>query len=150
MRFLQPAILEAGAEVNIAGEWPTIFASRDELVRLFQNLIGNAVKYRIAGRPVKISVISKVDRGAWQLSIEDNGVGINPEQINRLFKVFQRLQTRDEYEGTGIGLALCRKIIEHHHGEISAKSDGEGKGSQFCVRLPVNQAADASAQGFVA
>ncbi|MEI7456466.1 MAG: MASE3 domain-containing protein [Nitrosomonadales bacterium] len=150
MRFLQPAILEAGAEVNIAGEWPTIFASRDELVRLFQNLIGNAVKYRIAGREVKISVISKVDRGEWQLSIEDNGVGINPEQINRLFKVFQRLQTRDEYEGTGIGLALCRKIIEHHHGEISAKSDGEGKGSQFCVRLPVNQAADASAQGFVA
>ncbi|MDP1872396.1 MAG: MASE3 domain-containing protein [Gallionella sp.] len=148
MKYLQPDILDAQADVSIAGAWPKLFASRDELVRLFQNLIGNAVKYRVAGRAVKISVTSKIDTDEWTLCIEDNGVGINPEQINRLFKVFQRLQTRDDYEGTGIGLALCRKIVEHHHGEIWAESGGEGQGSRFCVKLPVNHPVDTSLSGF--
>lgn len=148
MKYLQPDILDAQADVSIAGAWPELFASRDELVRLFQNLIGNAVKYRVAGRAVKISVTSKIDSDEWTLCIEDNGVGINPEQINRLFKVFQRLQTRDDYEGTGIGLALCRKIVEHHHGEIWAESEGEGQGSRFCVKLPVNHIVDTSLSCF--
>ena len=70
------------------------------------------------------------------MSVSDNGVGILPDQIGRLFQVFQRLQSRADYEGTGIGLALCRKIVEHHYGRIWAESEGEGKGSKFCVALP--------------
>ncbi len=139
MQFLKPAITEAQAEVSISDECPNIVASRDEIVRLLQNLIGNALKYRVAGRPVKITVSSKVEQGEWHLCIADNGIGIIPDQIKRLFKVFQRLQTRDDYEGTGIGLALCRKIAEHHQGRIWAESAGEGQGSQFYVVLPLTQ-----------
>jgi PAS domain S-box-containing protein len=138
IQYLQPAITEAQAEVNISGDWPSLFASRDELVRLFQNLIGNAVKYRIAGRAVAIKISSWIEQGNWHFCIADNGVGIIPDQIKRLFKVFQRLQTREDYQGTGIGLALCRKIVEHHQGDIRAESEGEGKGSQFHVVLPLN------------
>jgi PAS domain S-box-containing protein len=140
MQFLYADVTKAQAEISVSGEWPRIFASPNELTRLFQNLIDNAVKYRIAGRAVKIEVTSRVEQDEWRLCIADNGVGIIPDQINRLFKVFQRLHTRAEYEGTGIGLALCRKIVEHHHGKIRAESEGEGKGSQFYVALPINQA----------
>jgi PAS domain S-box-containing protein len=137
LQFLQPAITEAQAKVNIAGEWPRILASRDEILRLIQNLIGNAAKYHIAGRTPEITVASEVTKNEWRLCVADNGVGIIPDQIKRLFQVFQRLQTRTAYEGTGIGLALCRKIAEHHKGRIWAESLGEGKGSKFCVVLPV-------------
>jgi signal transduction histidine kinase len=78
-----------------------------------------------------------VVKNEWCLSIADNGVGIIPDQIKRLFQMFQRLHTRAAYEGTGIGLALCRKIAEHHKGRIWAESAGEGRGSKFCVVLPV-------------
>jgi len=71
--------------------------------------------------------------------VSDNGVGIIPDQIKRLFQVFQRLQSREAYEGTGIGLALCRKVAEHHKGRIWAESAGEGQGSKFCVALPMPQ-----------
>jgi signal transduction histidine kinase len=71
--------------------------------------------------------------------VTDNGVGILPDQIGRLFQVFQRLQSRTTFEGTGIGLALCRKIAEHHGGRIWAESAGEGMGSRFCVELPLSQ-----------
>ncbi len=137
LQFLQPAITEAQAKVNIAGEWPRILASRDEILRLIQNLIGNAAKYHIAGRVPEITVASEVTQNEWRLCVADNGVGIIPDQIKRLFQVFQRLQTRTAYEGTGIGLALCRKIAEHHKGRIWAESEGEGLGSKFCVVLPV-------------
>jgi two-component system, cell cycle sensor histidine kinase and response regulator CckA len=134
--FLQPAIAEAQAQIEICGEWPRMMASRDELTRLLQNLIGNAVKYRIHGRIPEITVSSETIDHEWRFSVADNGVGINPSQIPRLFKVFQRLHTRDAYEGTGIGLALCRKIVEHHKGRIWAESAGEEMGSSFCVVLP--------------
>jgi signal transduction histidine kinase len=73
----------------------------------------------------------------WRVSITDNGIGILPDQIDRLFQVFQRLQSRADYEGTGIGLALCRKIVEHHGGRIWAESTGEGQGSTFTLSLPM-------------
>ena len=136
LQYLQPAMAEAQAKLNVTGHWPHIMATRDEILRLLQNLIGNAAKYRIAGQIPEITVTSKVANNEWHLSVADNGVGIIPNQINRLFKVFQRLQSHAAYEGTGIGLALCRKITEHHQGRIWAESAGEGHGSKFCVVLP--------------
>ena len=152
LQFLQPAIAEAQAKLEITGDWPHLLVSHDEILRLLQNLIGNAIKYRIAGRIPEITVSGEMVKpgemvnNEWHLCITDNGVGIIPGQIKRLFQVFQRLQTRTAYEGTGIGLALCRKIAEHHKGRIWAESAGEGQGSKFCVALPVMQEKAISAQ----
>ncbi len=138
LRFLQPAMAEAQAEVRIEGDWPTVLANPDEILRLLQNLIGNALKFRIAGRTPQIIVSSASDDNRWRVSVADNGLGIAPEQISRLFQVFQRLQSRAHYEGTGIGLALCRKIVEHHGGRIWVESAGEGLGTRFIFELPLN------------
>ena len=135
--FLQPAIAEARAVIRIEGDWPRIFVSPDEMLRLMQNLIGNALKFRIEGRVPEVAVSGETAGKEWRMSVADNGIGIHPDQIGRLFQVFQRLQSRAAYEGTGIGLALCRKIAEHHGGRIRAESAGEGQGSRFCVALPV-------------
>ncbi|MFZ4539777.1 PAS domain-containing sensor histidine kinase [Propionivibrio sp.] len=134
--FLQPAVAEAQAEVRIDGDWPKIFVSPDEMLRLLQNLIGNALKFRVAGRPPVVTVSSESSGQTWRLCVADNGVGIPLEQSGRLFQVFQRLHSRGAYEGTGIGLALCRKIAEHQGGRITVESAGEGQGSRFCVELP--------------
>jgi light-regulated signal transduction histidine kinase (bacteriophytochrome) len=134
--FLQPAIAEAQADVRIEGDWPRIFASPDEILRLFQNLIGNALKFRVAGRTPQIAVTSRIDGKTWRVSIADNGVGILPNQKGRLFQMFQRLQPRALYEGTGIGLVLCRKIVEHHDGHIWVESAGENQGCSFFFSLP--------------
>jgi PAS domain S-box-containing protein len=142
LQFLQPAILEAQAGLKIVGDWPRIFVCHDEIQRLMQNLIGNALKYRLKGRLPEITISGETVSEEWRFCVADNGVGIIPEQINRLFKVFQRLHTRDAYEGTGIGLALCRKIAEHHKGRIWAESEGEGLGSRFCLALPKMRAAE--------
>ncbi|MEI6416075.1 MAG: ATP-binding protein, partial [Pseudomonadota bacterium] len=116
LRYLQPALTEAQAEVQIEGIWPGIPASHDELLRLFQNLIDNALKYRIEGHQPDILITAEPDGEEYRFSIRDNGVGLRPGQEVRLFKVFERLQPRGKYPGTGIGLALCRKIVEHHGG----------------------------------
>ena len=137
--FLRPLVAEAQATVRIEGEWPRILASQDELLRLLQNLIGNALKFRVAGRTPEVTLGSEVIDGQWRFYVADNGIGILPDQIGRLFQVFQRLQSRTAYEGTGIGLALCRKIAEHHRGKVWAESAGEGLGSRFCVELPLRQ-----------
>ncbi len=147
LQFLQPAIAEARARLNISGDWPRIFARHDDITRLLQNLIGNAIKYRVAARIPEITVTSKIVRNEWHLCVADNGVGIIPDQIKRLFKVFQRLQSREAYEGTGIGLALCRKIAEHHKGRIWAESAGEGRGSEFRAILPVLREDTITARG---
>jgi PAS domain S-box-containing protein len=137
LQFLRPAIADAQAKVNITGEWPRIHVGRDEISRLLQNLIGNAAKFRIAGRTPEITITSKVAGNEWHLCVADNGVGIIPSQIKRLFQIFQRLQLREAYEGAGVGLALCRKIAEHHKGHIWVESEGEGQGSRFHVVLPI-------------
>jgi PAS domain S-box-containing protein len=140
--FLRPLVAEAQAELRIEGEWPRLLASPDELLRLLQNLIGNALKFRVEGRPPVVAVTSEVIAGHWRLGVADNGAGILPEQIGRLFHVFQRLQSRASYAGTGIGLALCRKIAERHGGRIWAESAGDGQGSRFCVELPLQRTAN--------
>ncbi|QKS30304.1 MAG: Phytochrome-like protein cph1 [Accumulibacter sp.] len=135
--FLQPAIAEAGATINICGEWPRVFVRPDEMLRLLQNLIANAVKFRVPGRQPQVTVISRIVAAEWCLVVADNGVGIAPAQLGRLFQVFQRLQSRAAFEGSGVGLALCRKIAEHHGGRIWVESGGEGRGSRFCVAVPM-------------
>jgi PAS domain S-box-containing protein len=137
MGFLAPAIKDAGAKIHITGEWLRIFASRDEVTRLLQNLLDNAIKYRAEGVSPEIKVEASQQHGYWRVGVSDNGIGIDPAQQDRLFKVFSRLQARTRYEGSGVGLALCRRIIEHHGGRIGVLSEGEGMGSCFWFEFPL-------------
>lgn len=136
--FLEPAIRQAKAEISVAGAWPQVYASRDELTRLFQNLIGNALLYREPDRSARVEVESVVGE-TWRVSVRDHGIGIESQQINRLFQFFSRLQSRTRFEGSGMGLALCRRIVEHHGGRIWAESEGAGKGSTFTFEMPLSQ-----------
>ncbi|WP_159437921.1 PhnD/SsuA/transferrin family substrate-binding protein [Vreelandella massiliensis] len=144
LHFLTPTIQEADATITVEGEWPQVFASPDEMMRLFQNLLSNAVKYRSPDKAtaVNIRIEPAPSQAHWQVSVCDNGIGIAPEQIDRLFKVFQRLHTREQYEGSGVGLAVCRKIVERHGGRIWIESEGEGKGSCFVFTLPMTPTAE--------
>ena len=135
--FLAPALDEAQAVVEVGGEWPPLCASRDELTRLLQNLIGNAVKYVEPGGVPRIAVNASVDAGVWRVEVVDNGIGIPEGQAERLFQVFSRLHKGGGYEGSGVGLALCRKIVEHHGGRIGVESAGTGQGSTFWFELPL-------------
>lgn len=135
--FLAASIKDKQAEISVAGEWPEVYASRDELTRLFQNLIGNALHYHEPGMPPVIEINSSVGAETWRVSVHDHGIGIDPKQIERLFQFFSRLHARSRFEGTGMGLALCRRIVEHHNGRIWAESEGEGKGSTFIFEMPL-------------
>jgi PAS domain S-box-containing protein len=129
---LGPAIQESGAEVA-PDSLPTVFADRGQMTQLFQNLIGNAIKFRGAELPrVDISAVETGDE--WTISVRDNGIGIAPEHSERVFQIFQRLHTRDRYPGTGIGLAVCRKIVERHSGKIWLDSS-PGGGTTFHFTL---------------
>lgn len=139
--FLAPLIKESRAEITIKGQWPEVFASRDELRRLFQNLIDNAIKYRDQEQRPQVTITGQVKKGHWRVNISDRGIGIDPSQLHRLFQVFSRLQSRERFEGTGVGLALCRKIATHHGGRIWACSAGQGQGSSFIFELPLADAA---------
>ena len=137
--FLAPMVAETQTQLKVNGTWPEVFASRDELMRLLQNLVGNAIKFHETGRAPQVEIDSSVQDNTWRVSVQDHGVGINPQHIDRLFQFFSRLQSRARFEGTGMGLALCRRIVEHHNGRIWAESDGEGRGSAFIFELPIKQ-----------
>lgn len=134
---LEVRIEEAGATVEV-GELPTIEADPLQMRQLLQNLIGNALKFGRDDEPPVVRVTAEEDVGAQSISVADNGIGFDPEQTERIFGVFQRLHGRTAYEGTGIGLAICRKIAERHGGSIVAKS-APGAGATFTVTLPVRQ-----------
>jgi light-regulated signal transduction histidine kinase (bacteriophytochrome) len=114
---------------------PMVRGYQDELARLFQNLIGNAIKYRHPGRSPVILVTCQGNADGWRFSVADNGIGIDGEYFQRIFQIFQRLHTQEQYEGTGIGLAVCKKIAEHHGGHIWVQSTF-GEGTTFIFMLP--------------
>jgi signal transduction histidine kinase len=126
---LGKSIRESGACVRY-GSLPVLRGYPTELKLLFQNLIGNAIKFRHPQRTPDIRVEATQDNGKWQFTISDNGIGIEKQFLERIFIIFQRLHTRTQYEGSGIGLAHCKKIVELHHGTIWADSE-PGKGSRF-------------------
>jgi PAS domain S-box-containing protein len=130
---LGAAIEEQGAAVTY-GPLPTIEGDPTQLTQLFQNLIGNAVKFR-GEEPPRVHVAARREDGEWVLSVRDNGIGIDPEYAERIFVIFQRLHGKTEYPGSGIGLAICKKIVHRHGGRIWVESR-EGAGATFCFTLP--------------
>ena len=132
---LESAIAEAKAAIRVAGSLPKVLADPGQLVRVFQNLVGNAIKYHAPDRQPEVHVSAERQGNFWLFRIADNGIGIAPEHHESVFKVFNRLHTREEYEGTGIGLAITQKIVERHGGRIWIESEA-GKGSTFLFTLP--------------
>lgn len=128
------AIADNGATVD-AVPLPVVMADGSQLMRLFQNLVGNAIKYRDAGRNPKVSVTASRTDGEWRFAVADNGIGIDAKYYDRIFRVFQRLHSRAEFPGTGIGLAVCKRIVERHGGRIWLEST-PGEGSTFYFTLP--------------
>ena len=143
---LEIRIEQLGATVNV-GSLPTIEADAVQLTQLIQNLVGNALKFHKPNESPVVTVSSKVllDQGICELTIADNGIGFDEKYLDRIFQVFQRLHGRAEYEGTGVGLAVCRRIIERHCGTITAHSI-QGEGAQFVVTLPLDQAKENNKQ----
>ena len=136
---LEPAIHESGAVVT-HGALPAVWADRSRMTQVFQNLIGNAIKFRGKEAPV-ISVQAEKAGQEWVFSVSDNGIGIAREHAENVFVVFQRLHTRTEYPGNGIGLAICKKIIEHRGGKIWVES-AAGPGSIFKFTIPCHDPAE--------
>jgi PAS domain S-box-containing protein len=137
VRNLRGAIEESGARVT-HGPLPSVMADEMQLTQLFQNLVGNAIKYRRPGAPdVHVAAVPDGPE-KWLFSVKDNGLGIEPQYFQRIFGMFQRLHGRDEYAGTGIGLAICKKIVERHGGAISVEST-IGQGSTFSFPMDASE-----------
>jgi light-regulated signal transduction histidine kinase (bacteriophytochrome) len=130
---LQRLIDETKATV-VHGPLPRVRADATQLMQLFQNLIGNAIKFR-SERPCEVAITAQRADGEWRFSVSDNGIGIEPQYFDRIFVIFQRLHSRDLYSGTGIGLAICKRIVERHGGRLWVESE-LGKGSTFHFTLP--------------
>lgn len=134
---LGAAIQEAGAEIS-RDPLPEVEGDQIQMVSLLQNLVGNAIKYRAPGTVPRVHVGAVRDGDFWTFSVRDNGIGIDPKYFERVFVIFQRLHARTEYEGTGIGLAVAKKIVERHGGRIWVESV-PGEGSTFLFTLPVRR-----------
>ena len=117
---------------------PEVMTDFTQMVQAFQNLILNGIKFRSEEAP-KIHIAAEKKASEWVFSVQDNGIGIDPQYSERIFEIFKRLNSRDIYPGTGIGLAICKKIIERHGGRIWVESK-LGKGSTFYFTLPINSA----------
>ncbi|MDB5168357.1 MAG: domain S-box protein [Candidatus Saccharibacteria bacterium] len=136
---LETSISEKDGKVSMA-KLPAVWADATHMRQLFQNLIGNALKFHKEGTPPKVAISLKSrakDDKYYEIHVKDNGIGFDEKYLDRIFSVFQRLHGRDAYEGTGIGLAVCRKIVERYGGKIEAKSK-QNSGSTFIIKLPIN------------
>jgi PAS domain S-box-containing protein len=131
---LKLAVEDSGAQVT-HDPLPTVPADESQLTQLFQNLISNSLKFRGTGPPI-IHVSARRDGGYWVFSVKDNGIGIDTEYGERIFRIFQRLHGKGDYPGTGIGLSICKKIVERHGGRIWIES-APGEGATFYFTLPV-------------
>jgi len=134
---LEVAVTETGATVT-HDPLPTVVADEVQLGRLLRNLIGNAITYH-GEEPPRVHIWAERTDGMWQFAVRDNGIGIEPQYHQRIFAIFQRLHARDEYEGTGIGLAVAKRIVERHGGRIWVESE-PGKGSTFYFTVPRREA----------
>jgi PAS domain S-box-containing protein len=130
---LQVAVDESGANITV-GTLPTVEADRSQLIQLFQNLIGNAIKFR-SGKSSEIQISAAEEPDSWIFTVQDNGQGFEMKYAERIFVIFKRLHDREQYEGSGIGLAVTKKIVERHGGRIWAESI-PGEGSSFHFSLP--------------
>ena len=137
---LEMRIQDAGGKVEI-GKLPVIFGDRGQMAQLFQNLIGNGLKFRKPNESPVVKIYAEFviaqqgDANTWRIIVEDNGIGFDEKYRERIFQIFQRLHGRSEYEGTGIGLAICRKIVDRHGGAITVSSS-PGAGARFVIALP--------------
>jgi len=142
LSLLEVLVSDNRAQVEV-DELPRIPVDTVQMVQLFQNLIANALKFKKVGEPPHIKIYAERASGAagktCDICVEDDGIGFDEKYLDKIFIPFQRLHGRDEYEGVGMGLAICKKIVEHHGGTITARST-MGKGSTFIVTLPTTQA----------
>ncbi|TGL58320.1 PAS domain-containing sensor histidine kinase [Leptospira sarikeiensis] len=135
LKDLSSIILESETKLTLSGTFPEINADRDQIRRLFSNLISNGIKFRSPNRKPEIRISVKQDQGNLEFSISDNGIGMDSKYFDRIFIIFQKLHARSEYPGTGIGLSICKKIVENHGGKIWVQSS-VGRGSEFSFTLP--------------
>ncbi|SEK10796.1 sensor histidine kinase [Paraburkholderia diazotrophica] len=133
LKSLSVVLNESGARIN-RGTLPAVMAIPTQLALLFQNLVGNAIKFRRVDQPVQIEIGAERAGNDWIISVKDNGIGIDPQYFERIFMIFQRLHSRSDYPGTGIGLALCKRIVEQHGGRIWVESS-PGNGTTFFFTL---------------
>jgi light-regulated signal transduction histidine kinase (bacteriophytochrome) len=133
---LAPRITETGATV-VVDPLPTVAAQPIQLGQVFQNLISNALKFVAPGVVPEVAVSVEQLDGEWRFSVTDNGIGIEPRHRERIFGMFKRLHSRTEYSGSGIGLALCKRIVQHEGGRIGVEDAPSGKGSRFWFALPL-------------
>jgi chemotaxis family two-component system sensor kinase Cph1 len=131
---LRVAIEEGGAVIT-HDPLPPLIADNSQIVQLFQNLLGNAIKFH-GKEPPRVHVSARQENNEWVFSCRDNGIGIAPEYFDRVFVIFQRLHGREEYPGTGTGLAICKRIVERHGGRIWVESE-LNKGSTFYFAIPL-------------
>jgi light-regulated signal transduction histidine kinase (bacteriophytochrome) len=132
---LSTAIRESGANVA-REELPEVTGEETQLLQLLQNLIGNAVKFRKPDVPPQVHISAQKEENEWVFEVRDNGIGIEKEHFDAVFQIFKRLHTREEFAGTGIGLAVCKKIVERHGGRIWVESV-PGEGTTFFFTIPI-------------
>lgn len=134
---LKEAIDESGTELRL-GDLPIVIGDRAQIALLFQNLIGNSIKYRRSGARPTVEIKAEREGERWLFSVADDGIGIDPAYAEQVFVIFKRLHTRDTYPGTGLGLALCQRIVERHGGSIWVESAGDNRGTAVRFTLPAN------------